>query len=133
MATNPLVIDTENRQDPAALQPKVLYAGDDWNGQPYIAVQEEAINISASKTNGIAMSDKFGVTIGGVISFSTMPDQISMGGGYWRFNPLLLSCIASTTPTPIPVLVKATPNLVAAQSDLSDSLNVLISNSDAAV
>jgi len=132
MATNPLVVDTENQQDPKALQPKVIYAGDVWEGQPYIAVQEEAINLTPSKTVGIAMSDKFGVTLSGPISFSTMPDQILMGGGYWGLNPLLLSCIPSTTPTPVPVLVKTTPRLLKAQSDISDARNAVIANSDAA-
>lgn len=133
MASNdPLIIDTENRQDPTSLQPKVLYAGDMYEGQPYISVQEDSIIVSASKTNGISMSDKFGVTIGGPLSFSTMPDQISLGGGYWRLNPLLLSCIPSTTPTPVPVLVKSTPRLLSAKDDIDNAVSGLISNSDAA-
>lgn len=132
MANDPLIIDTENRQNPKTLQTKVLYAGDEWEGQPYVAVEEDSIIISASKTSGIAMSDKFGVTIGGPISLSTMPDQIAMGGGYWRLNPLLLSCVPSTTPTPIPVLVKSTPRLLSAKDDVSGSRDMLIANSDAA-
>lgn len=132
MSTNPLVIDTENREDPTALQPKVIYAGDVWGGQPYISVQEDTIVISASKPNGISMSDKFGITLGGPLSFSVMPDQISVGGGYWRFNPLLLSCIPSTTPTPVPVFVKSTPRLLNASSDIESAVSNLIDNSDAA-
>lgn len=128
---NPLVIDTENRQNPKALQPKVIYAGDSWNGQPYVSVEEDSISVSASKLSGISMSEKFGVTIGGRMSFSAMPDQISIGGGYWRLNPLLLSCVASTTPTPIPVLVKATPRLLSAKSDSESVLSSLIAVSNA--
>lgn len=135
MPKNPLLLDTENRNDPKALQTKVTYAGDEWTGQPYIAVSEDGINLSAGegKTNGIAISEKFGTTIGGKVSLSLMPDQVSLGGGYWRLNPLLLSCIPSTTPTPIPVLVKSTPRLLDAKKDVESSRNSLISNSDAAV
>ncbi len=132
MSTAPLIVDTDNQQDPKALQPKVIYAGDVWEGQPYVAVQESSINISASKTAGIAMSDKFGVTLSGPISFSTMPDQILMGGGYWGLNPLLLSCIPSTTPTPIPTLVKTTPRLLKAKDSIAATRNSVIASSDAA-
>lgn len=127
-----LLIDSEGRKNPKALQPKIMYAGDEWKKQPYVAVTEAGINVSAgeSKTNGIAVSEKFGTTIGGKISFSAMPDQISIGGGYWRLNPLLLSCIPSTTPTPVPTLVKATPRLLSAKPDVEASLSSLISLSD---
>lgn len=130
--SDPLLIDTELRRNANGLQPKVTYAGDEWHEQPYSAVTEDGINLVADKTNGIAMSSKFGVTIGGKLSISMMPDQISMGGGYWRINPLALSCIPSTTPTPIPMLVKSTPRLLAASKDVSSSVSGLISNSDAA-
>lgn len=133
MALDPLLIDTENRQDPTALQTKVIYAGDEWNGQPYVSIAEDTINLSASKEQAIAISDKFGITIGGKLSLSMMPDQISIGGGYYRFNPLLLSLIPSTTPTPIPTLVKDTPRLLKASADVQSSVSGLISNSDAAV
>lgn len=132
MSSNPLIVDVDNKQDPTALQPKVIYAGDVFEGQPYIAVQEDSINLTPSKTVGIAMSDKFGVTLSGPISFSTMPDQILLGGGYWGLNPLLLSCIPSTTPTPVPTLVKTTPRLLKAQDDISSARDSVISNSDAA-
>ncbi len=134
MANDPLIIDTDNRQDPKALQTKVTYAGDALTTQPYIAVTQDSIHISAGagKSNGLTVSDQFGTTIGGKLSLSMMPDQISIGGGYWRLNPLLLSCIPSTTPTPVPVLVKDTPNLLSAKDDISSSRDSLIANSDAA-
>lgn len=136
MATNPipdpLTIDTEARNPGTKLQPKVIYAGDSWQKQPYVAVQEDTINLTASKDNAIAISDKFGITLGGELSFSVMPDQISVGGGYWRFNPLLTSSLASTTPTPIPVFIKAIPRLLTAAGDVSNATSGLISNSDAA-
>src|SRR6266404_6176656 len=129
MSNDPLIIDTENRQNPDSLQTKVTYAGDEWNSQPYVAVTEDSINLSAGagKTNGLAISDKFGTTIGGKLSLSMMPDQISIGGGYWRLNPLLLSCIPSTTPTPVPVLVKDIPRLLSAKDDVASARDGLIS------
>lgn len=133
MADNPLIIDTEARLDPNTPQPKVLYSGDGWTGQPYIAVLEDTINISTGRQAGIAISDKFGITFGGSVSLSLMPDQVSIGGGYWRLNPLLLSCIPSTTPTPIPTLVKDVPRLLKAKSDLEAARDSLISQSDAAI
>jgi len=132
MPFDPLVIDTENREDPKALQVKVLYAGDEWDGQPYVAVAEDGINLVGDKTHGIVCDNKFGTTIGGNLSLSMMPDQISIGGGYFRLNPLLLSCIPSTTPTPIPTLIKDTPNLLKAKGDVQSARDLLISNSDAA-
>lgn len=131
MANDPLLIDTETRQNSEALQPKVTYAGDQWEGQPYVSVTEDGINIVAGKTTGIAMSEKFGTTIGGPLSFSMMPDQVSLGGGYWRLNPLLLSCVPSTTPTPIPTLVKDTPRLLKAKGDIEGATASLIAQSDA--
>lgn len=128
-----LVVDTEQRQDQQkGLQPKVIYAGDVWNNQPYVAIQQNSINLYGSQPNGIVITDKFGTTISGPISFSTMPDQIAMGGGYWRFNPLLLSSIPSTTATPVPVLVASTPQILASQSDLSNARSGIISKSDVA-
>lgn len=132
MANDPLIVDTENRQNPKALQPKVTYAGDEWEGQPYLAVTEEGLNLVADKTHGLVIDTKFGITVGGNFSFSMMPDQISLGGGYYRLNPLLISCIPSTTPTPIPTLVKDIPNLLKAKDDVQSSRDMLIANSDAA-
>lgn len=134
MAINdPLIIDTDNRQDAKPLQPKTTYAGDAWEGQPYTSVTQDDIIMAASKTSGIAISDKFGVTIGGKLSLATAPDQIQIGGGYWTFNPLILSCLPSTTPTPIPMLVKSTPRLLMAKSDVEDANAYMISNSDATI
>jgi len=132
---NPLVVDTDDRNTPADkipnLQPKTVYAGDVWEGQPYVLVAEDKILLTADKKVGVILNAKFGTTINGKLSFSTMPDQISIGGGYWRFNPLLLSCIPSTTPTPIPVLVPSTPLLLQGADDVKSATNSLLSQSDA--
>ena len=59
-----------------------------------------------------------------------MPDQISIGGGFWRLNPLLLSCVPSTTPTPVPMLVKSTPELLQAKDTVGQAHDFLMANSD---
>jgi hypothetical protein len=59
-----------------------------------------------------------------------MPDQISIGGGFWRFNPMLLSCVPSTTPTPIPVLVRSTPELLRGKAAIGQAHESLMANSD---
>lgn len=131
MANDPLIIDTDNRQDSKPLQPKTTYAGDAWEGQPYTSITEDSIIIAASKLAGIAISDKFGITLGGKLSLASAPDQIQIGGGYWTFNPLILSCLPSTTPTPIPMLIKSTPRLLQAKGDAEGAVANMISSSDA--
>lgn len=124
MATDPqLLHDLENKAGGRAL--KVLFAGDEYEGQPYLIVTEDGVILVGDSTQVVNVSPDFGVMLSGKISLSAMPDQISIGGGYWRLNPLLLSCIPSTTPTPIPTLVKADPELLRAKSDISDSLDFL--------
>ncbi len=61
-----------------------------------------------------------------------MPGQISIAGGYWRLNPMLLSCVPSTTPTPIPVLIRSTPELLQAKDAIGQALAFLMANSDLA-
>jgi hypothetical protein len=129
MAIDPqLIHDLENRLGKQAL--KVMFAGDDYEGQPYLIVTEDEIIIVGDSTQVVNVSPDFGTMLSGKISFSAMPDQISIGGGYWRFNPLLLSCVPSTTPTPIPTLVKADPELLRAKDDISGGLDFLTSFSD---
>lgn len=131
MSTTPLVFDLESLKDPTQLQPKATYAGDKWQGQPFTLVDENTITLSADKKVSVAISEEFGINISGKMSFSAMPDQISVGGGYWTINPLVTSNIPSTTPTPVPWLVPATPRLLKAKDDLSSANNLLLSNSDA--
>jgi hypothetical protein len=132
MATSPpsLVQDLENASN-APLQPKALYAGDVYQGQPVVVVTQSEINIAADSGNAIHLDPKFGILLSGKsVSLSCMPDQVSLGGGYWRLNPMLLSCVPSTTPTPIPVLVQSTPTLFQNQSAVSGAQSYLMSNSD---
>ena len=66
----------------------------------------------------------------GLPKSAQLPDPIFLGGGYWRLNPLLISCVPSTTPTPVPVLVKSTPALFAGSDAVSSALSYLKQNSD---
>lgn len=126
-----MVHDLENTSDDA-LQPKALYAGDVYQDQPVVVVTEDEINIVGDQNNAIHLDPSFGILLSGKLSLSAMPDQISIGGGYWRLNPMLLSCVPSTTPTPIPVLVQSTPELFQNAGAVSSAQSYLLSNSDAA-
>lgn len=124
-----LTHDLENTSG-VPLQPKVLYAGDVYQDQPCIAVTQNEINLVGDSNNAIHLDPAFGILMSGKLSLSALPDDISIGGGYWRLNPMLLSCVPSTTPTPIPVLVKATPELFRNSSAISGAHDYLKANSD---
>jgi len=131
MPTTPLVLDLENSA--GALDPsKVVYAGDAYHGQPYVVVTEDGIILVGDQNTVVNVGPDFGVLLSGKLSLSAMPDQISIGGGYWRLNPLLTSCVPSTTPTPIPTLVAATPELLRSKSSISDCESSLLQYSDLA-
>jgi hypothetical protein len=130
MVSKPLTYDLENAAG-SRLQPKAIYAGDAFQGQPSVVVTDSEAIVAGNSSNVINVSSQFGVLLSGKLSLSAMPDQISIGGGYWRLNPMLLSCLPSTTPTPIPVLIKSTPNLFQASSDISSVYKSLMANSNA--
>ena len=124
-----LVYDLElKNSEPEAKQPKVIFAGDQYDGQAVLAIEEGDISMFASKSRGISVSEKFGVLIAGPIHFAAMPHELSFGGGYWRLDPRHLSVLASTTPTPIPLLVKAIPDLLRAKKDLGKIVDDLQNN-----
>lgn len=131
MSGSPLTHDLENKTS-SALQPKALYAGDVYKGQPCLVVTETEVNLVGDSNNAIHLDPSFGILLSGKLSLSAMPDQISIGGGYWRLNPMLLSCVPSTTPTPIPVLVQSTPELFQSAGAVSSAQSYLMSNSDMA-
>lgn len=119
------IYDLEARNDPSIKQPKTLFAGDQFDGQAVLVVEQDDISVFADQTKGISVSEEFGVTIAGPVRFATTPDQMSFGGGYWRLDPRHLSTIPSTTPTPVPLLVKATPDILKGSSDISDVVGYL--------
>src|SRR4051812_40878987 len=121
---NKLLYDLEERSHgEGQKQAKLFYAGDQYDKQALLAITEEDIALFADQTNGIAVDQKFGVLLSGSgIHLAAMPDQISIGGGYWRLDPRHLAAIPSTCPTPIPLLVKAVPDLVSAKGTIEDQL-----------
>lgn len=132
MSTTPLTYDLENQDGLYDKQPKMLFAGDLYDGQPTVVVTEDEVILAGDSNNVIRVDPDFGVLLSGQISFSATPDQISIGGGFWRLNPLLLTCIPSTSATPIPTLVKSSPQLLDGASALSSCMDLLTSFSDIA-
>lgn len=130
MSTPLYPLDLEAQKDYAKVNaPKVLYAGQSMdsdsthgNGQPYLFVGEDYCALVGDGRNVITVSPEFGISLTGDLSLSATPDQISIGGGYWRINPLVLSCLPSTTATPIPWLVPATPRLLQGASAIASAV-----------
>lgn len=106
--------------------PKIFYAGDAFNGQPYITVTEDGIFIAGNKKQVFNITPDYGLQLTGNISLATTPENISIGG-YWSLNPVLLSCLPSTSATPIPVLIQNTPPIVKNKSSLDDALSFISS------
>lgn len=132
---NPLdsFVDIDLQQDPNKRQPKIIFAGDQWeDGMPYVLITEDAIVIMGDKHMAINASKEFGTLISGKVSLSAMPNQISFCGGYWRLNPQLLSTVPSTTPTPVPWLVKAIPELFRGREGVQNALSLATEHSDIA-
>ena len=102
--------------------PRLLHSGDDWDGQPYVYIDDNGVEVSAGKSDrgdkGVSVTSEFGTQITGPMSFAEMPQSIAFGGGYWRMNPLLLTCIGSSAAMPMPVLIYSTPNILKAAKDM---------------
>jgi hypothetical protein len=79
---------------------RLLHGGDQWTGQPYGLFDDDGIELAAGNGQrpncGIGITPDYGTQITGPMSFSEMPQNISFGGGYWRLNPLLLTCMGSS-------------------------------------
>ena len=127
MTSDSYIFDVDN-QAKSANPPKMMYAGDILAGQPSVTVTDDGVYLAGSKTNVINVTENYGVYMTGNISLSANPSQIFIGGGYWSFNPLLLSCLPSTSATPIPVLVRTNPPILNSQSSVSDCLSFMSSN-----
>ena len=108
-----------------AVQPKVIYAGDEPVGQPYIVATDSAIGIIGDPNHGVVVGPDFGVGIVGPMSFMAGPDQISFSGGYWRINPQVLSSIGSMSVTPVPFLVPSTPALLQSAADIDGCMSMM--------
>jgi hypothetical protein len=106
--------------------PRVLQAGEEDAGQPYLLMTGQDIRMSAGTKNGISIDETFGTTIQGPISLSEAPENISFCGGYWRLNPMVLTGVASSAATPVPMLVNAKPKLMEAKKGMSGVLGGLM-------
>lgn len=102
---------------------RMLHAGEAWTGQPYVLIDDSGIEICAGTSDrpdgGLTVDSTLGTQVSGPFSMSAMPQEISMAGGYYRLNPMLLSCIGSSAALPIPVLVWSTPKVLQSSSDLT--------------
>jgi hypothetical protein len=78
----------------------------------------------------ISISQEFGLNLQGTMSIAAMPDQVSFAGGYLCINPVVVSTVPSTTPTPVPWLVKTTPRLFRAKNDIQSAVTLCKDNSD---
>lgn len=101
-----------------ALQPKVLHAGDTWEGQPFLYLSDGQTVLSAGES-GVSVDADYGVHLQGPLSLSESPENISVAGGYWRINPMVLACLGSSAAMPVPWLVPSEPDLLAGQDDIS--------------
>jgi hypothetical protein len=120
---NSIVSDQQIDIVTPAVQPKIMYAGNEPAGQPYIAITDSAIGLIGDPNHGIIVNPDFGVGIVGPMSFMAGPEQISFSGGYWRVNPQVLSSIGSMSATPVPFLIPGTPALLQAASDIDNCMN----------
>ena len=119
----PVAVDVD--EDPTLGQPKLIYSGDEWTGQPYENIREDGISLVADLTDAIHVTPDYGIQLSGRLSLSAMPDQVLFGGGYFAINPLVLTCLPSTTPTPVSWLVKTTPPILDGFGCLGDALDVM--------
>ena len=105
--------------------PRLLYAGDDWQGdsQPQMLIEDDGIRIMGDLDKGIVIDPMFGSLIQGPCSLSEMPNNIRIAS-YWAFNPMLLACMGSSAAMNIPVLVPTTPPILAAKKGFSSVLGL---------
>ena len=100
-------------------QPKVLHAGDQWQGpdHPHILLRDDSIRMMGSLEYGLTVDPNFGVFLQGPMSFAETPENIAIGA-YWRMNPMLMASVGSMAAMPIPTLVPSEPRLLADKDDL---------------
>ena len=121
-------LDLEGFANPTSGEPRFFHSGDEFTGQPYVLIDDEGVNLVGDRKNLISVDPGNGVLLAGDVSLSTMPDHLAFAGGYFRLNPLVLSTLPSTTPTPIPMLIKSTPKLLQGLSGQSSILGSLQSS-----
>ena len=80
------------------LRQKVIYAGAEPTGQPYLIVTEDGIALVDDESNVISLNPDFGINLSGRIALACMPEQISIGGGTGEST--LWFCPVSRRPVP---------------------------------
>ena len=116
----PTTVEHDTRVDllTPELQPKLLHAGDEYVGQPYLLVTDQAVALIGTPNSGGVADAPFGIGLHGRLSITEAPDRVSFAGGYWRINPMVLSCIGSSAALPVPWLIPSTPELIKAAKDM---------------
>lgn len=100
--------------------PKLLYAGDEWQGesQPQILITDDSVRVMGDLDKGVVVDARFGTLIQGPCSLAEMPENIRIAS-YWVLNPMLLASIGSSAAMNIPVLVPAKPPVLEAKEGFS--------------
>jgi len=105
--------------------PKTLHSGTDWEGQPYLYIDESTVALFSQPGKGIIVDNVFGNTLSGPTAIFEIPENIHFGGGYWAINPLMLQSIGSSAAVPMPWLVPTTPRLLSAAATVNSSVSAL--------
>lgn len=110
---------------PGALVPKLIHAGSDWVGQPYLYTDDSVVALRSKNGQGILVDNVFGTTISGPLAMFESLENIHFAGGYWTLNPTQIESIGSSAAIPVPVLVPSTPRLLSAAKTLKASVSSL--------
>jgi hypothetical protein len=88
----------------------LIHPGQDPSEVPVIFLDENQVVITEGKNeSSIMVAANYGLGFQGPISIQTSPDQIRFSA-LWKINPLVLSCLPSTSYTPIPWLKQSIPS-----------------------
>lgn len=107
------------------LVPKLIHAGQDWVGQPYIYTDDSTVALRSKTGQGIIVDNVFGTTISGPIALFESLENIHFTGGYWTLNPVQIESIGSSASIPVPTLVPSTPRILAAATAVASSVSML--------
>ncbi len=107
------------------LVPKLIHAGSDWVGQPYIYTDQSSVAVRGNTGKGILVDNEFGISISGSLSIFESLENIHFAGGYFTVNPIQLEAIGSSAAFPVPFLIPSIPRLVSAAATVKNSVSSL--------
>ncbi len=110
---------------PGTQIPKLIHAGTDWVGQPYVFIDDQSAAMYSKLGLGVLVDNVFGIALSGPTSFSESLENIHFGCGYWTLNPVQLSSVGSSAAVPVPTLVNDTPRLLSSAATVSNSVSNL--------